>query len=294
MRLIVHAGLHKTGSTYLQHIMNDHHAELRAAGVWYERQDGYPAHHFAAWAMLRGDMAPLERMIREAAQSGCGTVILSSEDLEGALFDGVTAAGIERAAAAMGVESVEWHVCLRDPGEAFSSLYAQLQYHVFADPASMLWEVLRDGMLMIIDPLRGAPGTPFWCFAFDHERYLGAFEDQHELIAHDFRDTDPFPGWGVLDAAGVLDVVHRLPGADARNARLGPDQVRAAYAEQILQWLPDAHHRAALQPVLDQQLELHAAAVPAYAALVSARFAPSMEAAMARFGAGQQPLRAVA
>ena len=284
MRLIVHAGLHKTGSTYLQHIMNDHHYALRSVGVWYERQDGYPAHHFAAWAMLRGDMSPLELMIADAARAGCHTVILSSEDLEGALFDGVSATAIERTAAASGVRQVEWHVCLRDPGEAFSSLYAQLQYHVFADPASMLAEVLRDGMLMIIDPMRGAPGTPFWGFAFDHEHYLAAFEDQHELIVHDFRDADPFPGWGVLEAAGVLHLIERLPGAEARNARLDGDQVRAAYADQILRWLPNEQHRAALQPLLDQQLAVQAAAVPAYGAVVSARYVSSMEAAIARWG----------
>jgi hypothetical protein len=294
MRLIVHAGLHKTGSTYLQHIINDHHDALRGAGVWYERQEGYPAHHFAAWAMLRGDMSPIERMIGDAARAGCHTVILSSEDFEGALFDGVTAPAVERAAAALGVSRVEWHVCLRDPGEAFSSLYAQLQYHVFANPASMLWEVLRDGMLMIIDPLRGAPGTPFWGFAFDHEHYLAAFEDQHELVVHDFRDADPFPGRGVLEAAGVLHLIERLPGAEARNARLGGDQVRAAYADQILRWLPEEQHRAALQPLLDQQLAVHAAAVPAYAAAVSARYAPSMEAAIARWGHSATGQRAAA
>ena len=51
MRLIVHMGLHKTGSTYLQHIMNDHHEVFLSEGVYYEKQSGYPAHHFAAWDM---------------------------------------------------------------------------------------------------------------------------------------------------------------------------------------------------------------------------------------------------
>ena len=69
MKLIIHPGLHKTGSTYLQHVLNSNHAQLAARGGWYQQQAGYPAHHFAAWRMLLGDPKPLEEMVREAREA---------------------------------------------------------------------------------------------------------------------------------------------------------------------------------------------------------------------------------
>lgn len=286
MRLIIHAGLHKTGSTFLQHIMNDNHEALAAAGVWYEKQPGYPAHHFAAWDILRGDTSPVGRMVADARAHGCHTVILSSEDLEGAIFDGCSAEAITQAAAIAGVERIEWHMAVRDSGEYFASLYAQLQHHVFADPGTMLWEALCKGLIMYIDPLRGEGGTPFWCYCFDPDRYLGAFASRTGLpvVLHDFRDADPFPGWGILEAAGALGAIKTLPGAEARNARMTADDVRAGYAGQILKLLSDDTARERLQPLLDVQLRQNAAVVDAYAEAVSARFAASTNAALARFG----------
>lgn len=297
MRLIIHAGLHKTGSTYLQHVMNDNHEALCRAGVWYERQPGYPAHHFAAWDILRGDTSSVSRMVAEGRDAGCHTVILSSEDLEGAIFDGCSAEAIAHEAAAAGVEHIEWHLVVRDSGEYFASLYAQLQHHVFADPGAMLWEALREGMIMILDPCRGGPGTPFWCFCFDPDRYVGAFADRTGLpvFLHDFRAADPFPGWGVLDAAGALDVIRTLPDAEARNVRMQAAEVREGYASQILRLLSEEQGREQLRPILDAQLVQHAAAVDAYAAAVRLRFAESTRAALDRFGyRPNQSLRAVA
>jgi hypothetical protein len=296
VRLIVHIGLHKTGSTYLQHIMNDNHEGLQAAGVYYEQQPGYPAHHFAAWDILRGDASSVGRMIGEARQAGCETVILSSEDLEAAIFDRSAAEAIEAAALDAGVEAIEWHLCVRDAGQYFSSLYAQLQHHVFADPASMLWEVLRDGMIMIIDPLRGGPGTPFWCYCFDHDRYVSAFAEQtaHPVFLHDFRDRQPFPGWSILEAAGALGAVSVLPGDEARNGRMSADAVRLGYSDQILRLLPDEAMRGRLEGLLNDQLRQNGTVIDDYARIVSERFAASTAAALERFGyRAEQPLRAV-
>lgn len=291
MRLIVHIGLHKTGSTYLQHVMNDNHAAFRARGVHYEHQPGYPAHHFAAWDVLRGDASSVARMITEARLHGCHTAILSSEDLEGGMFDRTAAAAIEAAAEEAGADWLEWHLCARDPGAVFASLYAQLQHHVYADPVAMLMEVLRDGMMMVLDPTPGRPGTPFWCFSFDHHRYVSGFAEltPHPVFVHDFRDARPFPGWGVLDRAGVLDAVERLPGEDARNKRLGLDAVCEGHADQVLRLLTTDARRDKLRPLILDHVRHGAAAVEQYANAVSEQFAGSMEAALAEFGYAATP-----
>jgi hypothetical protein len=73
------------------------------------------------------------------------------------------------------------------------------------------------------------------------------------------------------------------------------DDVRAGYAGQILKWLPDDTTRERLQPFLDAQLRQNAASIDAYAEAVSARFAESTRAALARFGyRPAEPLRDVA
>lgn len=286
MRLIIHAGLHKTGSTYLQQIMNDNHRALLARGVWYEEQAGYPAHHHAAWAMLRGDMAPLARMVEAARNAGCHTVILSSEDLEGAIFDHGTAAAIEAAALDEGVSAIEWHMCLRDPGETFASLWSQLQYHVFADAPLLLHEALRDGLIMILDPLRGGEGTPFWCFCFDHLRYLTLFAERSAwpLYLHDFRSMRPFPGWGIIERAGVLDAIEKLPGEEAKNKRLTDAAVQDGYRDRFLERLPTDAHRERLGASIGEHIRRNIAAVPLYAEVIGEHFSPGMEESLAKFG----------
>jgi hypothetical protein len=297
LRLIVHMGLHKTGSTFLQHIMNDNHEALLANRIYYEKQPGYPGHHFAAWDILRGDTSPISTMIEDGRRSGCETVILSSEDLEGLIFDRNASGAVEEAASAAGVERIEWHMCLRDPGEYFSSLYAQLPHHVFADAASMLYEALREGMIMILDPLRGEPGTPYWCFCFDQLRYITSFAEStsHPVIAHDFRDAAPYPGWGILEAAGGLAAVHELPAEEARNRRMSDVAVREGYCSQILRLLNTEEQRRKILPLIDEHARQNAAAVNCYGEVIGEHFRESMAGALETFGyrrdgRGDQPL----
>ena len=286
MRLLVHMGLHKTGSTYLQHVLNGNHQALLATGVYYEEQPGYPAHHFAAWDLLRGDPTRLVQMIEAAQQSGCHTTIFSSEDLEGLLFDENAAALLEEAASAAGAQSVEWHMCVRDTGAYFSSLHSQLQHHVYADPVAMLCEVLRDGVVMILDPSRGQEGTPFWCYCFDHFRYISAFAGRtaHPVLLHDFRDAQPFPGWGVVDAAGGMGAIRALPGADARNSRLSDAAVLEGYCEQVLRLLDSDEQRRLVKPLVEQQVRCGQASIAGYADVIGKRYAESTAAALRSFG----------
>lgn len=287
MRLIVHLGFHKTASTWLQHLLNDHHAELAGRGIWYERQPGYPAHHFAAWDLLLGDAGRFEKMLRDAAGNGCRDIILSSEDLEAIVYNPQVAELIEAAAAAHGVTAIEWHVALREPGAYFASLHAQLQHHVYADCVTMFTEVLRKGMLFVADPLPGERGTPYWCYCFDHHAALADFTaaTRHPVLVHDYADADPFPGWRLLDRIGALDAITRAPEAAGRNARLGPEIVVAGYRRRVADALggdlPD-DVAAAVDACLTANLD----AVPALARAIGERFAASHRAAIDEFGIG--------
>jgi hypothetical protein len=300
MRLIVHAGLHKTGSTYLQQAMNDNRDALLARGVHYAKQAGSPAHHGIARDCLRRDFSSLAAMIEEARAKGCHTAILSSQELEAAIFDPLASGGIEQAAAAAGVEAVEWHFCLRDPGEYFGSLHAELRHHLYTDPAAMAVEILRDGMMLLMEPLPDRTGAPFWGFCFDHFRYISAFAAQtrYPVYLHDFRDRSPFPGWRLLERVGLLDGLRMLPGTEARNARAKPSEIQDGYCHQILRRLPDAATRQRLRPMIEDQVGRNMAAVDDYARAVRDLFAPGTAAALQIFACpgveGHEPLRACA
>jgi len=77
MRLLLHAGMHRTGSTDLQIFLERNRAALAAAGV------GYPGegrdHQDLAWALFRGD-ATGDDVAALLPRRGPETVVLSGED----------------------------------------------------------------------------------------------------------------------------------------------------------------------------------------------------------------------
>jgi len=91
--LVLHLGMHKTGSTYLQHCLASEAEAMRAAGVLYPqtglaaapfvavRPGGYPGHLGLLMAALHGRSEPWHSLNREIAQSGCTTVVLSCEGM---------------------------------------------------------------------------------------------------------------------------------------------------------------------------------------------------------------------
>lgn len=288
MRLLVHLGLHKTGSTYLQHVLNDNAEALRERGVYYQHQDGYPAHHEAAWHILKGNSAPLFAMIGEAEAAGCDTLILSSEDLEGALYDNRPISAVEMAASFAGIDQVEWHVVLREPGAAFASLFAQLQHHIYADAFAMLYDALRRGFLHVAAPMPGE-GTPYWYYSFDHARDLARLATRvtGTVIAHDFAAPVPFPGAGMLAPLGVLDALTTLPREDARNARPGREAIICGYVERVAEAIPDETAQEAVLPGFLGALENGLDMVETYSAIVTTRYADSHREALAQFAEPQ-------
>ncbi|MDP2738403.1 MAG: glycosyltransferase family 2 protein [Pseudorhodobacter sp.] len=93
VHLVLHLGMHKTGSTYLQHCLASEAEAMRAAGVLYPqtglaaapfvavRPGGFPGHLGLLTAAMRGRDGPWLRLNREIAQSGCTTVVLSCEGM---------------------------------------------------------------------------------------------------------------------------------------------------------------------------------------------------------------------
>ncbi len=201
------------------------------------------------------------------------------------IFDPGTVRAIENAAGAAGVERIEWHMCLRDAGEYYSSLHAQLQHHVYRGALDLFYEIMRDGMVFIPDPLRGAPGTPYWGFCFDHARYIPRFAaaTPNPVVVHAYTDRDPFPGWQMLAGLDVLDAIRHLPPASARNARMEAGAVVQGHRERLEEVIPEALRQAAISAMLHGHLEKDLALVADLAAVVGQRFASGTAETLARF-----------
>jgi hypothetical protein len=230
MKLIVHIGLHKTGSTYLQHILNTHSEVLKSQGLYYQHQFGYPAHHDLAWELLRGENRSLVKLIDEARRENCSQLMVSSEDLEGILYDNRPLEAIQRAAVQGRVTEIEYHVVLREPGAAFASLFRELAKHTYSDPLSLFYSVMRRGFIHMVEP---GGGVPYWYYSFDQARDLKEFARRAsgKLQVHDFKDSDPFPGWRII--SDYLGSIESLPDSDARNDRNSDEVTLSLFQERL-------------------------------------------------------------
>lgn len=87
MQVLVHLGLNKCASTFIQRSLDRARPVLRAAGTWYPRQDGPPCQYGLSKRYGFGpdntDIEPqsLAELIGQAAKRRCERLILSSEYL---------------------------------------------------------------------------------------------------------------------------------------------------------------------------------------------------------------------
>lgn len=80
MKLVIHAGVHRTGTTSLQRVMEKERAALAARGVVYPGTE--TNHQGLAWALHRrqAGAAEVRAIIADARAAGAHTVVLSGED----------------------------------------------------------------------------------------------------------------------------------------------------------------------------------------------------------------------
>ncbi len=82
MELVIHAGIHKTGTTALQRFLDGNRDWLLARGVCYPPVCGF-SHAGVAHALAAGDSGPLHEALEQIRASGAPMGLLSSEDFRG-------------------------------------------------------------------------------------------------------------------------------------------------------------------------------------------------------------------
>jgi hypothetical protein len=80
MQLVVHAGIHRTGTTSLQRFLAKNRAALAAQGIVYPGEEN--SHQALAWALHRGqaDAEAVLALVAESRAAGARTMVLSGED----------------------------------------------------------------------------------------------------------------------------------------------------------------------------------------------------------------------
>lgn len=94
VRILLHAGLHKTGTTHIQYQLAHNRKALQAAGILFPqtgfgfvegkdpvRAGGLPGHQALITSVFQSDGALIERLKGEILGSQCHTVVISAENL---------------------------------------------------------------------------------------------------------------------------------------------------------------------------------------------------------------------
>ena len=87
MQVLVHLGLNKCASTFVQHTLDGARPTLQAAGTWYPRQEGLPCQYGLSKQFGFGpddeniELQRIDELIEQAVKRRCDSLILSSEYL---------------------------------------------------------------------------------------------------------------------------------------------------------------------------------------------------------------------
>lgn len=94
MRVVVHIGVHKTGTSALQYFLSTNRLLLRSRGIFYEPEPGQTNNTTLAIGMRKGNAAHHEwarirfqTLLSAATAHGCDSLLMSSEEFTGERLD---------------------------------------------------------------------------------------------------------------------------------------------------------------------------------------------------------------
>tara|TARA_B100001250_G_scaffold198002_1_gene169925 strand:+ start:4681 stop:5583 length:903 start_codon:yes stop_codon:yes gene_type:complete len=172
MKLILHAGTHKTASTSFQKNCFLNSEYLSTLGIHYPKLNFLPEddlikrdmllqkkrpvdlqqHSFIARFINKGFINDLKRFFLESFQTAkdmnANYVLCSGEDMENSLVDFLLGSEIVNQAKAIGYKSVEWIFIKRNAVDYYFSLYSQFaRQRITCDPITMIESIEHNGFL---------------------------------------------------------------------------------------------------------------------------------------------------
>lgn len=154
MRVLLHAGTHKTGTTSFQFLMNRSEEVLNRNGILYPRVSDWAQHSKLAWMLQSGEKEKFASLVSQvmsyAKEQKFHTVLLSGEDFENCLLDLHFAKSLEEIFLANGATQLDWVFVIRDKFEYMLSLYCELSKHrVCVDFYEMSRSVLKGNFFSV-------------------------------------------------------------------------------------------------------------------------------------------------
>ena len=169
MRVVIHAGTHKTATTSFQRLLQHQSFSLKSKGIYYPGS-GWFGCNLLVRRILKGDYSLLEDEISSTFTSNCRTLLISHEDLETCLATSPEiAVRIEELFRIRGFTEIIWFFVLRKPSEYFRSLLFQQSRHgILLDSYAAFNEIANSGCL-------SSPAGYLWDFSFDNHNNLQKF-----------------------------------------------------------------------------------------------------------------------
>lgn len=243
LKVIIHAGCAKNGSTAFQTMMARVGPALAPHGIHYPAAPlGH--RHLAERAYL-DDYRWVAETMAQARENGAATVLLSSEHFQNVLCQKAYGLGVAFAFKEAGAESVRYVFSLRDPFDYFESIYAESAKWFPISFEQSAKAVLAQGYYWA-----AWQGMVPVAYVFD---YATAFSVFRQYLASSGLDiavdcwelpdfVAGFAGRRLLGMAGVAtSILDEIEAGLASgkiaidsNKRLGPDEVELLHAQQIL------------------------------------------------------------
>lgn len=264
MKLVIHAGLHKTATSTFQKICRLNEDLLLRGDVMYPRFKEEDQHSFLMWRIQNGDDQSLKDLLRDAKQQvpEHGTVLLSGEDFENCIIEIDIALRVEEMATELGFDAIEWVFVTRNPFEYLNSSYAEnCKHDITINYELMATAILREGFITL------ASANFRRHSVFDYARFFERFQSSVSggLRRLDYRDfCDGFPGRSFLqDVLGAeigVDLLGQFEVPTKReNARMTPRIVEYLYLCNFIGMKPDPDffksNKAVLDPLIKTRVQ---------------------------------------
>ncbi|WP_420863175.1 glycosyltransferase family 2 protein [Algirhabdus cladophorae] len=176
--LVLHLGMHKTGTTFIQHNLHHHRDALLRRGVLVPRTGfddqigrgsrvgSFPGHQGLLHALRRGEMEVWQELHREIAQSPASKVLISCENMLYPMHENRDAALAKLTSALGFFEAAEAVAVIRRPDVQIEAFWRELVSNGNPMGARSLGEFINDAAPRLTDleglfaPFEAAFGTP--------------------------------------------------------------------------------------------------------------------------------------
>ncbi len=238
MRLIIHAGTHKTATTSFQRLCTSQSSLLAKGGLLYPSINNSINHNQVAILSQGNYHKRLIKFLQDIYQlaifNSFHSVLLSAEDLENVLIDIGDAKDLNRIANEIGFQTIEWIFIKRNSFDYLRSIYAELSKHkVCLNFVDLSTVIINKGFINI-------SGLNYhWKFVFDLNKHFSLFSNgisgNSSSYLFSFSDfVSGFPGKNLLSKYVEDKLINQIELSDNSIIK---DNVRMSAAEVELRYL---------------------------------------------------------